>query len=64
MVVMTSDAGESVSNKMLQLLAKHGVPQKRCIAYTPDQNGYIERAWQTISTMATAMLAYCELQTT
>ena len=59
---MTTDVGESVSTRMIRLLSKHDVLQSRSLAYTPEQNGYIERAWQTISTMATAMLADCELE--
>ena len=56
-IALTSDVGESVSNRTARLLASKAVLMQRTIPHTPEQNGIIERVWGTIGTMATAMLA-------
>jgi hypothetical protein len=60
-VILVADQGESKSDKLRVLLAKHGIKQVFTSANTPEQNALIERVWRTLGEMATCMLTEAKL---
>ena len=52
---------EFVNKKVTNLLSKHGIQRENIVAYTPEQNGRIERENRTIVECARTMLIESEL---
>jgi hypothetical protein len=44
----TDNGGEFISAPFLQYLAEHGIASERTVAYTPQQNGVVERRNRTV----------------
>jgi len=60
-ITIYSDMGEFHSTKIIEFCKEKGLLHRTTCAYSPEQNGIIERTWRTISEASIAMLLTANL---
>ena len=60
-ITVYSDMGEFHSNAVIEFCQEKGILHRTTCAYSPENNGLIERTWRTISESSIAMLLTANL---